>query len=75
MLAPFATLAFLIILWTAAVVAAQIVVNSKLRILSVLRGEEPIRPEMSLVIRSGPSRERSPHRHPMRARPQLRAAA
>ena len=75
MLAPFATLAFLIILWTAAVVAAPIVVKSKLRILSVLRGEEPIRPEMSLAIRSGPSRERFSPRQPMRAQPQLRAAA
>ena len=74
MLAPFATLAFLLVLWGVAVVAAHIFGHSKSRIAMALRGEEP-RSGMSLVIRSRPSRARLSQRQPMRARPQMRAAA
>ena len=74
MLAPFATLAFLLVLWGAAVVVAHILAQSKSRIVMALRGEEP-KNGMSLVIRSRPTRARVSQRQPMRARPQLRAAA
>lgn len=74
MLAPFATLAFLLVLWGVAVVAAHIFGHSKSRIAMALRGEEP-RSGMSLVIRSRPSRARLSQRQPMRAQPQMRAAA
>jgi len=75
MLAPFATLAFLLVLWLAAVVVAQILSHSKSRIAMALRGEEPAKVGISLVIRSRPSRARASLRQPMRAQPQLRAAA
>jgi len=75
MLAPFATLAFLLALWLAAVVVAQILSHSKSRIAVALRGEEPMKVGISLVIRSRPSRARASLRQPMRAQPQLRAAA
>ena len=74
MLAPFATLAFLLVLWGVAVIAAQIFGHSKSRICMALRGEEP-KSGMSLVIRSRPSRARLSQRQPMRAQPQMRAAA
>ena len=75
MLAPFATLAFLLALWLAAVVVAHILSHSKSSIAMALRGEEPVKVGMSLVIRSRPSRARASLRQPMRAQPQLRAAA
>ena len=75
MLAPFATLAFLLVLWMAAVVAAHGFAQSKSRIAMALRGEEPARLATSLVIRSRPSRARASLCQPMRAQPQLRAAA
>ena len=75
MLAPFATLAFLIVFWLTAVVVAQILNHSKSRIAMALRGEEPVNVGMPLVIRSRPSRGRASLRQPMRAQPQLRAAA
>jgi hypothetical protein len=75
MLAPFATLAFLLVLWTTSVVVAQILGRSKSRIASALRGEEPIRLGTLLVIRSRTNRARASQRQPMRAQPQLRAAA
>jgi len=74
MLAPFATLAFLLILWGAAVVVAHMLAQSQSRIAMALRGEEP-KSGMSLVIRTRPSRARASQRQPMRARPQMRAAA
>jgi hypothetical protein len=74
MLAPFATLAFLLVLWGVAVLVTHIFAHSKLRIAMALRGEEP-RTGMSLVIRSRTNRGRVSQRQPMRARPQLRAAA
>ena len=75
MLAPFATLGFLIVFWMASVVVAQILSHSKSRIAMALRGEEPAKVGISLVIRSRPSRARASLRQPMRAQPQLRAAA
>jgi hypothetical protein len=74
MLAPFATLAFLLVLWGVAVLAARIFEQSKSRIVMALRGEEP-KSGMSLEIRSRPSRARLSQRQPMRAQPQMRAAA
>ena len=74
MLAPFVTLAFLIVLWGVAVVVAHIFGHSKRRIAMALRGEGPTT-GMSLVIRSRPSRARLSQRQPMRAQPQMRAAA
>jgi hypothetical protein len=75
MLAPFATLVFLIVLWLTAVVGAQILSHSKSRMAMALRGEESVKVGMSLVIRSRPSPARAALRQPMRAQPQLRAAA
>jgi hypothetical protein len=75
MLAPFATLVFLIVLWLAAVVGARILSHSKSRMAMALRGEESVKVGMSLVIRSRPNRARAALRQPMRAQPQLRAAA
>ena len=74
MLAPFATLAFLLVLWGVAVVVTHILAHSNARIAMALRGEEP-KTGMSLVIRSRPNRARVSQRQPMRARPQMRAAA
>ena len=75
MLAPFATLIFLLVLWLAAVIVAQVYNRSKSRIAMALRGEESAKLGTSLVIRSRPSRARASLRQPMRAQPQLRAAA
>ena len=75
MLAPFVTLAFLLVLWLAAVIVAQAYSRSKSRIAMALRGEEPVKVGTSLVIRSRPNRARASLRRPMRAQPQLRAAA
>ncbi len=75
MLAPFATLAFLLVLWLAAVIVAQIYNRSKSRIAMALRGEEPAKLGTSLLIRSRPNRARASQRQPIRAQPQLRAAA
>jgi hypothetical protein len=75
MLAPFATLAFLFVLWLTCVMAAQILGHSKSRIAMALRGEEPVKVGTSLVIRSRPNRALASRRQPMRAQPQLRAAA
>jgi hypothetical protein len=75
MLAPFATLIFLLVLWLAAVIVAQVYNRSKSRIAMALRGEESAKLGTSLVIRSRPSRARASQRQPMRAQPQLRAAA
>jgi hypothetical protein len=75
MLAPFATLAFLSVLWLTCVMIAQILGHSKSRIAMALRGEEPAKLGTSLVIRSRPSRARASQCQPMRAQPQFRAAA
>ena len=75
MLAPIATLVFLSALWLAAVVVTEIFSRSGSRIAAALRGKAPVATGMSLVIRSRPARARMPKRQPMRAQPQLRAAA
>ena len=75
MLAPFATLAFLLVLWAAGVVFAEIYVRTGSRIAAALRGEAPVVKGTSLIIRSRPARARVARRLPMRAQPQLRAAA
>lgn len=74
MIAPIVTLVFLSVLWAAAVVFAEIFARSGSRIVAALRGEQPTE-AMSLVIRFRPSRARIARRRPMRARPQMRAAA
>lgn len=72
MLAPIATLAFLIILWTAVRVLADLLANSE-RIAAALRGEE--RTAAVAVSLRRPIRGRYGSRPPLRARPELRAAA
>ena len=52
MLAPFATLAFLIVFWLTAVVVAQILNHSKSRIAMALRGVAPAKVGLSLGLRS-----------------------
>lgn len=75
MLAPLATLVFLSALWLVAVVAADMFSRFGSRIAAALRGEAPVQAGMSLVIRSRPTRARMMRRQPLRAQPQLRAAA
>ena len=75
MLAPFATLVFLTAFWLAAVVVSRIFAGSGARIPAALHGEAPASTGTSLVIRSRPARARIARRQPMRAQPQLRAAA
>lgn len=75
MLAPLATLAFLTTLWVVALVVTHIFARKGSRIAAALRGETPVVPGMSLVIRSRPTRARMARRQPMRAQPHLRAAA
>jgi hypothetical protein len=75
MLAPFATLVFLTAIWLAAVVVSRIFAGSGARIAAALHGEAPASTGTSLVIRSRPARARIARRQPMRAQPQLRAAA
>ena len=75
MIAPIVTLVFLSVLWAATVVFAEIFARSGSHIVAALRGETPVPSGMSLVIRSRPSRARVLRHQPMRARPQLRAAA
>ena len=74
MLAPFATLIFLLVLWLATVIVAQVYNRSKSRIAMALRGKEP-KLGTSLVVRSRPNRARASQRQPIRAQPQLGAAA
>jgi hypothetical protein len=74
MLAPFVTLAFLAALWLVAAIGAELVLSSGRRILAVLRREAPaIDPRM--IVRARPARPASARTRPMRAQPQLRAAA
>ena len=75
MLAPFATLVFLSAIWLAAIVVGRIFAGSRSRVAAALRGEAPASAGTSLVIRSRPARARVARRQPMRAKPQLRAAA
>jgi hypothetical protein len=74
MLAPFATLAFLVALWLLAAIGTEIVLSSGRRIAAVLRGEaRAIAPQM--IVRARPARSASARMRPMPVRPQLRAAA
>ena len=75
MLAPFATLVFLSTIWLVAVVVSRNFSGSGSRIAAALRGEAAASTGMSLVIRSRRARPRVARRQPMRAQPQLRAAA
>jgi len=74
MLAPLITLAFLVTLWACAVVAAEIFGASRTRILAALRGETS-EPRTILEVRMPPRRTGYARRTPIRARPQMRAAA
>ena len=75
MLAPLATLVFLSAIWVAAVVITHVFARKGPRIAAALRGEAPAQKVTSLVIRSRPARARVARRQPLRAQPQLRAAA
>ena len=75
MLAPLATLAFLSALWLTAAVFTEMFARTGSRIAAALRGEAPVVRGTSLVIRSRSARARIAKRQPMRAQPQLRAAA
>jgi hypothetical protein len=74
MLAPFATLAFLVTLWLVAAVGTEILLSSGWRVAAALRGEVPVNaPQMIVRVRS--ARSVSARTRAMRALPQLRAAA
>ena len=73
MIAPLATLAFLLVLWLAAVLFAEFVGRSGQRVLGALKGEAPTSCS-SAIIRKRAPRVAIAYR-PLRARPQLRAAA
>ena len=75
MLEPLFTLAFLSALWLSAAVIGEMLARSNSRIAAALRGETPAIAKFSVVIRSRPARSRMERRQPMRAQPQLRAAA
>ena len=72
MLAPLATLVFLVSAWFAAAVFADLF-SRKGRVLAALRGEVRPEPVPAVMIRSRPSA--IARRKPMRAQPQWRAAA
>jgi hypothetical protein len=74
MLAPLITLAFLVTLWACAVVAAEMFGVSRSRIFAALRGETR-ESQTILEIRMPPRRTGYARWMPMRARPQMRAAA
>ncbi len=73
MIAPFATLAFLSVMWLSAFVFAEMFGRSGLRILAALRGETRS-PIQIVSVRARPTRAAT-YRRPLHARPQLRAAA
>ena len=73
MIAPFATLAFLLVLWLSAAVFTELFGRTGSRILGAFRGEIPTGPTM--VVAARPKRVAIDYRQPLRARPQLRAAA
>ena len=75
MIAPFATLAFLTVLWIAVFAFAQMFGRSGFRILAALRGDEPASARsVTVTVRMRPTRA-STSRRALRAQPQLRAAA
>jgi hypothetical protein len=75
MIAPFATLAFLVVLWIFAFAILETFARSGSRILAALRGDMPVSGQpRGVTVRMRPTRAATPRR-PLRAQPQLRAAA
>ena len=72
MLAPLATLVFLVSAWFAVAIFADLF-SRKGRIVAALRGEVRPEPVPAVVVRSRTNA--SARRKPMRAQPQWRAAA
>ena len=75
MLAPLATLAFLVTLWLIGSIAVQMLEESGSKILAALKGRSmlataPMLPPVSVRFSARPRVQR-----PLRAQPQLRAAA
>lgn len=76
MIAALATLAFLATIWLLAVVAAQIYAESGGKIAAALKGQSPLATSIvqaPVPVRVSQRSIRQPR--PLRARPQLRAAA
>lgn len=75
MIAPFATLAFLAVLWISAFAFVETLSRSGSRIFFALRGEMPASAQaVTVTVRMRPTRAVTPRR-PLRGQPQLRAAA
>ena len=74
MIAPLATLAFLLTLWLSAFVFAEMFGRTGTRILRALRGEASVS-SPNVVAKVRAKRVAISYRQPLRARPQLRAAA
>ena len=74
MIAPFATLLFLTVLWILATVMGGMLFGPGSRVVAALRGEaRPVRqPAVTVTMRP---RRTAIQRQVLRARPQLRAAA
>jgi hypothetical protein len=75
MLAPFATLIFLSVLWLIVSLVSDMVFGPGSRVLTALRGETTPVSAPSIMIRTRLSRVSMASRRPLRAQPQLRAAA
>ena len=74
MIAPFATLLFLAVLWTLVSLMNEMLSGRGSRVLAALRGEA--RPELHPAVTVTMRARRSATQRPvLRARPQLRAAA
>ena len=74
MIAPFATLAFLAILWIAASILAETFGRAGTRVVAALRGATPAAAVVTSRVTTRARRSARSSR-PLRARPQLRAAA
>ena len=75
MIAPFATLTFLAVLWICAFAFLETFGHTSSRILAALRGKVPASAQtVTVTVRIGTTRVATPRR-PLRAQPQLRAAA
>ena len=74
MIAPFATLAFLLILWLSAVVFAEMFGRYGSRVLDAFRGTTPNDAPI-MTVSARPKRMTITYRRPLRASPQLRVAA
>jgi hypothetical protein len=79
MLAPFATLAFLLILWLAAMVVAEMLGHSGGKVLAALKGRSALANEPLVYVSVVRITPRSRNQRVLRAQPQLsvpyRAAA